>query len=103
MWSTAGRPEHTEVSFPEYLQHAVVIVTATVQGKLPLGFGGTQRFFPLRWPARLGGNERSGPSDPQRDTDRRACGEVHKAAVTRDHVLLASSGQSDGFIHQGLW
>ena len=27
---------------------------------------------------------------PQSDTDRRACGEVHKAAVTRDHILLAS-------------
>ena len=63
----------------------------------------TQRFFPLRLPTRLGGNERNAPYDPERDTDRRACGEVHKAAVTRDHVLLASSGQRDGLIHQNLW
>ena len=48
------------VSFPEYFQHAVVIVTATIQRKLPLSFGGAQRFFPLRLPTRLGGNERNG-------------------------------------------
>jgi len=45
------------VSFPEYFQHPVVIVTATIQRNLPLGLGSAERFFPLRFPTRLSGNE----------------------------------------------
>jgi hypothetical protein len=80
-------------------------LTFSTKAKLPTATRLRRRaaFFPLRLPARLGGSERNGRYDPQRDTDRRACGEVHKDAVTRDHVLLASSGQRDGLIHQNLW
>jgi hypothetical protein len=38
----------------------------------------------------------------QRDTESPCMRRGSQATVTRDHVLLASSGQSDGFIDQNL-